>query len=39
VLLFRDLDREYLVFGGHLLEPSTSPAVTFRGVIPPSPER
>ncbi len=38
MFLFRDLDREYLAFGVHLLEPSTSLAVTFRGVIPPSPE-
>ena len=39
MLLFRDLEREYLAFGVHLLEPGTSLAVTIRGVIPPRPER
>jgi hypothetical protein len=41
MLSFRDLEREYpgLEFEVHHLEPCTIPAVTFRGVIPPRPEK
>jgi hypothetical protein len=41
MLFFRDFEREYLGFGFgvHLLVPSTTLAVTFRGVIPPRPEK
>jgi hypothetical protein len=41
MLSCRDLEREHsrLEFGVHLLEPSTTPGVTFRGVIPPRSER
>jgi hypothetical protein len=41
MLSFRDLERGYLDFGFgvHLLVPSTTLAVTVRGVIPPRPKR
>jgi hypothetical protein len=39
ILCFRNPDREYPKFGIHLLESRTRLAVTFRGVVPPSPER